>query len=470
MGAAKICVVGVPQLALPVEYLLTVWAHYWDYLVFLPATCLYSKPSPRLFGGPYDPCMTPSYGGLALEIVVPVYNEEAVLERSITRLAEYLTNEMPSTWKITIADNASTDRTPVIAARLSEHLPNVEYRRLEVKGRGYALRDAWSASDAKVLAYLDVDLSTDLAALPPLVAPLLSGHSDISIGTRLGQSSRVSRGPKREFISRSYNFLLRRTMQVRFSDAQCGFKAIRTDVAKRLLPHVEDNGWFFDTELLIIAERSGLRIHEIPVDWVDDPDSRVDIKQTALDDLRGMVRVAGSLVNGVIPVQALYAELGRRPIVPLGRPSFFGQVLRFGLVGIASTVAFAVLYLLLQGPFSSQEANFLALLLTAVGNTAANRRFTFGISGPSRLVTQQIQGLIVFLLAWGITSSALFILHAANPDALPSMELLTLTGANVLATLMRFVLLRLWVFRKGRNQEIQPRLVVAPITVDGRVS
>jgi len=405
--------------------------------------------------------MTPSYGGLALEIVVPVYNEEAVLERSITRLAEYLTNEMPSTWKITIADNASTDRTPLIAARLSEHLPNVDYRRLEVKGRGCALRDAWSASDAKVLAYLDVDLSTDLAALPPLVAPLLSGHSDISIGTRLGQSSRVSRGPKREFISRSYNFLLRRTMQVRFSDAQCGFKAIRADVARRLLPHVEDNGWFFDTELLIIAERSGLRIHEIPVDWVDDPDSRVDIGQTALDDLKGMVRVAGSLVKGVIPVQAIYAELGRRPIAPLSRPSFFGQVLRFGLIGVASTLAFALLYLILQGPFGSQEANFLALLLTAIGNTAANRRFTFGISGPEKLFTQQFQGFIVFLLAWTMTSSSLLLLHALTSDTHPSLELFVLTAANIFATLLRFVLLRLWVFgeRKSRRRSLATEVV-----------
>jgi glycosyltransferase involved in cell wall biosynthesis len=395
--------------------------------------------------------MTPSTGGLALEIVVPVFNEEAVLENSIIRLAEYLTLEMPSTWKITIADNASTDRTPVIAARLSEQLPNVEYRRLEVKGRGYALRDAWGASEAKVLAYLDVDLSTDLAALPPLVAPLLSGHSDISIGTRLGQNSRVSRGPKREFISVSYNLLLRRTMQVRFSDAQCGFKAIRADVAQRLLPHVADNGWFFDTELLIIAERSGLRIHEIPVDWVDDPDSRVDVKQTALDDIRGMVRVASSLVKGSIPVQAIYAELGRRPIVPPGRPSFFGQVIRFGLVGAVSTLAFALLYLVFQGPFGAQQANFLSLLLTAVGNTAANRRFTFGISGPEKLFTQQIQGLIVFLLAWGITSSSLLVLHSVNLDATASMELLTLTAANVVATLMRFVLLRIWVFRVRRS-------------------
>ncbi|MFC4394930.1 glycosyltransferase [Arthrobacter sedimenti] len=413
--------------------------------------------------------MTPSYGGLALEIVVPVYNEEAVLESSITRLAEYLTNEMPSTWKITIADNASTDRTPVIAARLSEHLPNVEYRRLDVKGRGYALRDAWTASEAKVLAYLDVDLSTDLAALPPLVAPLLSGHSDISIGTRLGQSSRVSRGPKREFISRSYNFLLRRTMHVQFSDAQCGFKAIRSDVARRLLPHIEDNGWFFDTELLIIAERSGLRIHEIPVDWVDDPDSRVNIKQTAMDDLRGMVRVAGSLFKGAIPVQAIYAELGRRPIVPVSRPSFFGQVLRFGLVGVASTLAFALLYLLLQGPIGAQEANFTALLLTAVGNTAANRRFTFGISGPGRLFTQQFQGFVVFLLAWALTSSSLLVLHTVHADAAPNIELLVLSTANVLATLMRFVLLRLWVFRNNRDHEDARLRLVGKVAASGRV-
>ena len=148
---------------------------------------------------------------------------------------------------------------------------------LAEKGRGRALKHVWGNSPAEVLVYLDEDLSTDLAALPPLVAPLLSGHSDLAIGTRLGRSARVTRGGKREFISRSYNLLLRRTMAVGFTDAQCGFKAIRRDVADRLLPLVEDNAWFFDTELLILAERAGMRIHEIPVDWVDDPDSSVDI-------------------------------------------------------------------------------------------------------------------------------------------------------------------------------------------------
>jgi len=167
-------------------------------------------------------------------------------------------------------------------------------------------------------------------------------------------------------------------------------------------------------------------------------------------------------VKGVIPVQAIYAELGRRPIVLGGRPSFFGQVVRFGLVGVISTLAYALLYLVMQGPFGAQEANFLALLLTALGNTAANRRFTFGISGPVKLFTQQFQGLVVFFLAWTITSSSLLILHAIKVDAAPSTELLMLTAANVLATLMRFILLRVWVFRVRRSDESSALRALVP--------
>ncbi|MDQ0031016.1 glycosyltransferase [Arthrobacter bambusae] len=390
---------------------------------------------------------------MALEIIVPVFNESAILERSINRLADYLSRELLYSWKITIADNASTDATGAISRKLADEVPNVSYRRLETKGRGFALRDAWTSSDAKVLAYVDVDLSTDLAALPPLIAPLLSGHSDVSIGTRLGRTSRVVRGAKREFISRSYNLLLKRTMQVQFSDAQCGFKAVRAEVAHRLLPYVKDNCWFFDTELLILAERAGLRIHEIPVDWIDDPDSSVDIRQTAVDDIRGLVRVAGSMMKGNIPLQAIYAELGRGPIAAPTRPSFFGQVVRFGIVGAFSTLAFALLYLLFQGPFGPQQGNFLALLITAIANTAANRRFTFRIHGPERQFTQQFQGLVVFLVAWCITSSSLLLLHAIHPDASPSAELFVLTCANIFATLVRFALLRIWVFRVRRSEE-----------------
>ncbi len=226
-----------------------------------------------------------------VEIVVPVFNEEAALGRSIRRLHDFLTSSFPFTWRIVIADNASTDTTPALARALGRELRGVSHLRLDEKGRGRALRAAWSASRADVVTYMDVDLSTDLRALLPLVAPLLSGHSDVAIGTRLATGSRVVRGPKRELISRSYNVILRTALRARFTDAQCGFKAVRREALPGLLSEIRDNGWFFDTELLVLAQRRGLRIHEVPVDWVDDPDSRVAIVRTAVDDLRGVARL-----------------------------------------------------------------------------------------------------------------------------------------------------------------------------------
>src|SRR5437588_7367199 len=242
-----------------------------------------------------------------LDVVVTVYNEQAALADSVHRLHRHLRENFPFEARITIADNASIDDTPRIAAELAAELSDVRVIRLEQKGRGRALHAVWSTSDAPVLAYMDVDLSTDLAALAPLVAPLISGHSDLAIGTRLARGARVVRGPKREFISRCYNLILRSTLAAKFSDAQCGFKAIRADVARELLPHVEDTGWFFDTELLVLAQRAGLRIHEVPVDWTDDPDSRVDIVATAVGDLKGVLRVGRGLSSGRIPVAALRA-------------------------------------------------------------------------------------------------------------------------------------------------------------------
>ncbi len=226
-----------------------------------------------------------------LEIVIPVYNERATLEGSLLCLHAYLSRGFPFTWQITIADNASTDGTLALARRLTYLFANVEAIHMPAKGRGRALREAWSASQARVLCYMDVDLSTDLAALMPLVAPLITGHSDVAIGTRLHRAARVQRSRKRELISRAYNGLLRFALRARFSDAQCGFKAIRRDVARELLPLVADQEWFFDTELLVLAQRRGLRIHEVPVDWVEDPDSRVDIAATAREDLRGVARL-----------------------------------------------------------------------------------------------------------------------------------------------------------------------------------
>src|SRR5689334_7610153 len=266
-------------------------------------------PSPvqRLPAQPSVPEPRPAAGdaGVQAEIVIPVRNEERDLAPSVRRLDAYLRDQFPFTTRITIADNGSTDGTWQEAQALAGELTAVCSVRLERPGRGGALRSIWSASDADICAYMDVDLSTDLNALLPLVAPLLSGHSDLAIGTRLARGARVVRGPRRELISRCYNVLLHATLGAGFSDAQCGFKAIRADKARLLLPLTRDTGWFFDSELLVLAERAGLRIHEVPVDWVDDPDSRVTVVATALADLRGIARMRWGFARGTLQVPRL---------------------------------------------------------------------------------------------------------------------------------------------------------------------
>jgi putative flippase GtrA len=381
----------------------------------------------------------------AVEVVVPVYDEEADLDPGIRRLHRYLGERFPFSWRITIADNASKDRTPLVAARLAAELPGVRVVRLEEKGRGRALRSVWSASDAEVLAYMDVDLSTDLDALLPLVAPLLSGHSDLAIGTRLARSAHVVRGPKREIISRGYNQLLRLALGVGFTDAQCGFKAVRADRARALLPLVRDGGWFFDTELLVLAERSGLRIHEVPVDWVDDPDSRVDIVATAVADLKGVARLGRDLATGRLPVARLRNEL-RRPRRAGAAASFAGQALRFAAVGVASTVAYLALYVLFRLAVPAQAANAAALLLTALANTAANRRFTFEVAGRDGVVRHHLHGLALFAAGLALSSAALTLLHLANPAPHRALEVAVLVLANLVTTVLRFVAMRWWVF------------------------
>jgi glycosyltransferase involved in cell wall biosynthesis len=226
-----------------------------------------------------------------VEVVLPVYNEERALPVSLPRLHEFLSTEATFSWRVTIADNASSDNTEQVGRALAESLPGVSYMRLEQKGRGQALKAAWAAGNARVLAYMDVDLSTDLRALAPLVAPLLAGHSELAIGSRLLPGASVERSFRRALVSLGYNLILRAVLRALFSDAQCGFKAIRAEAAAALLPEIVDDGWFFDTELLITAQRQGMRIHEVAVDWIEDPDSRVRIVPTALGDLRGVLRL-----------------------------------------------------------------------------------------------------------------------------------------------------------------------------------
>lgn len=390
-------------------------------------------------------------GAPVLDVTIPVYNEERALANSVGRLDDYLAAGFPFTYRITIADNGSTDATLRVAEELSSRLAHVRVVHLDLKGRGRALNEIWSHSEAEVLAYMDVDLSTGLDALLPLVAPLLTGHSDIAIGTRLARSSRVVRGPRPEFISRSYNVLLRGALSARFSVAQCGFKAIRADVARSLLPLVQDRAWFFDTELLVLAERAGLRIQEVPVDWVDDPDSRVDIVATVVADLRGVARMIRALATEALPLARVRTELGRDRSIEVLRaapPGIVGQLASFAVIGVVSTLAYLALFWALRHGISAQPANLIALLTTAIGNIAANRRLTFGVQGTRNRTRHHLQGLFVFGIAFAVTSLSLATLTQVTPNASRSLGVVVLVAANALATVVRFVAFRVWVFAR----------------------
>jgi glycosyltransferase involved in cell wall biosynthesis len=225
-----------------------------------------------------------------VDVVIPVYNEEHVLAQSVNTLRQFLKDNLSHSYTVVIADNASTDRTWEIAQALSKEHSDVAALHLDQKGRGRALRKAWLESAADIVSYMDVDLSTDLAAFPPLIQAIEEGNG-IAIGSRLLKGSSVKRSLKRELTSRSYNLIIKSMFRTRFSDAQCGFKALSGKAAQELVPLIQDQEWFFDTELLILAGKKGYRIREIPVAWIEDPDTRVAIASTVFEDLKGLLRL-----------------------------------------------------------------------------------------------------------------------------------------------------------------------------------
>lgn len=384
---------------------------------------------------PMSPVATPPVT-TTVDVTVPVYNEEHVLRVSIERLHAYLSTSFPFGWQITIADNASIDGTRVLAHQLAAELSNLRVVEIDRKGRGLALRTAWSSSTAEVVAYMDVDLSTGVNALAPLVASIQSGHSEIGIGSRLAPAALVARGPRREFISRCYNRVLRLVFVNRFRDAQCGFKVARRDIVEQLLPLVHDNSWFFDTELLLVAEHNGLRVFEIPVDWVDDPDSRVRVVSTATEDLKGVLRVARTFARGG----------GRVDLGSLSRPGLSDdmgrQLVSFGVVGATSTVASLAIYLGSRGSLAAAPAAGLAYGVVTLVNSWANRRFTFGHRGRAdrgshwlRLGSAAVAGVVTSMVVADRASD-----HRVR-------ESLALIGLWLSLAALRFALLRAWVFR-----------------------
>jgi putative flippase GtrA len=376
-----------------------------------------------------------------VEIVVPVYNEHAGLERSINLLRTYLDESFPFRTLVTIADNGSTDGTEVLARRLASNLDGVQALTLSRKGRGYALRTAWTASDAPVVAYMDVDLSTSLTALLPLVGSVVSGQCDIAIGTRTAHSSRVVRGPRRELISRAYGHIVRLSLRSRISDFQCGFKALRRARALELLPLVQDDEWFFDTELLVTAERLGVRIGETPVDWVDDPTSSVDIVGTATDDLRGIWRMASARHQGRVREQLAAGAVDAPPTAD--------QLLSFAGVGILSTLSYLFLFALGWQALGPWVANAAALAFCTVVNTALHRSLA-GRAPTRRDGSARPPFVLMLGVLYGVslvaTSAVIAVTIALAGSSLLGDAAAALAGSCA-ASLLRFSLLRGWAFR-----------------------
>jgi len=375
-----------------------------------------------------------------VEIAIPVYNEAAALEPSIRRLRAYLDDAFPFTAGIVIVDNASTDATLDIAQRLCRDIAGVKGIHLDQKGRGRAIRTAWTASTSEIVAYMDVDLSTDLDGLLPLVGSLLSGHSQVAIGSRIAPGARVLRGGKREFISRTYNLILRGALHCRFSDAQCGFKAMRRDAVDQLLPLVEDQAWFFDTELLIQAERSGLRIHEVSVDWIDDPDSRVHIVSTAREDLKGVWRLSHQRPDDS-------ADAVGSPTKNAAVFAHHGDLARYTGVGLASTMAYLAIFFLLRGRLGMFGANLVAAAATAFANIAAHALFTFRDSRAGQIRQTMSIGAISFAVGIGLTSAALAAGYLVGSTSATAEAIAILAGI-LAASIVRFVLLREWAYRE----------------------
>ncbi|WP_336213013.1 glycosyltransferase [Nonomuraea sp. LPB2021202275-12-8] len=389
-----------------------------------------------------------------VDIVIPVLNEERALPGCVRTLAAFLTDSFPLPWRVTIVDNGSTDATWPIAEALAREFDQVHAKRLEIAGRGAALKAAWRDSPADIVAYMDVDLSTGLGALFPMVASLASGHSEIAVGSRLSHGSRIRRSLKREVVSRGYNALLRFGFGVGFSDAQCGFKAARTDVVRPLLERVEDDAWFFDTELLLLAEHNGLRVHEVPVDWVEDLDSRVRVVRTAVDDLKGLARLAWSMSRGraavEVPRPAEPAPTHPDAVVAAPRAATLAKFASFAAVGAFTTLLYALLYLPLREFLSPVTANLAALVLTGVVNTEANRRWTFALRGGNR-TGLHFRATAVFVANYAVTTTAVLGLHGLVPEAGRLLEVSAVVATYGLLTLTRFIALDRWVFARSRS-------------------
>lgn len=372
-----------------------------------------------------------------VEIVIPVLNEERALPGAIRTVCDYLDASFPLPWRLTIVDNGSTDATWDLAVELSASVPGVHAMRLERQGKGAAVKEAWRRSTADIVAFMDVDLSTGLHALLPMISAVASGHCEVAIGTRLANGARVQRGMRRELMSRVYNGLLRIGFAARFSDATCGFKAARTEVIRPILAKVEDDRWFFDTEMLLLTQYNGARIREVPVDWVEDADSRVNVLRVVWGNLRGLVRVSRAMAEGTVraeipPVPALHPAHPDAVLAP-SRLRGARTATSFVLVGVLSTLLHLGLYVCAREVLAMVVANLLALTVTGFVHNEVNRRWSINRAAVRRLSFRLRQGLL-FALTYAVTTAALYL---AGGEAVVLLAVAPLLAMARLALLNR---------------------------------
>lgn len=238
---------------------------------------------------------------MTTEVIFPVYNESDTLSEQIKIFNEFFEEEFKKNIFITIADNGSTDNTATISDKLLKNKLIQKYIFIPQKGRGRAIKDCIKKSKADIVCYMDIDLSTDLAHFKELIDSISKKGNDISIGSRLSKKSKVvGRKKIREFTSRAYNLLIKFFFPMSgIKDMQCGFKAFSRKKILPVIDLVQNNRWFFDTELIIISRKLNLKIDQIPVKWTDDPNTSVNIISTAIEDIVGLTKLRFKLFKKI---------------------------------------------------------------------------------------------------------------------------------------------------------------------------
>jgi len=229
-------------------------------------------------------------------VVLPARNEELIIRDNVLRLYEYMQGAFPNDdWKIVVSDNNSSDRTAEIVKELAEKHARIEYLLVTVVGKGAAVKNAWEKYSSDVYMFMDSDLATDIHGIPMLVEPLRLETSDIACGSRFLRESAVERSLIRRVTSFGYRLVVKLLLSIKVRDLPCGFKAINEKAKKALLSKIESDGWFFDSELIILGEKLGLRVQEIPVRWREPIEtgrkSKVKIISLSIEYVKEVVKI-----------------------------------------------------------------------------------------------------------------------------------------------------------------------------------